>query len=489
VETGTTAVWTLRAIALLDASLTEPRHELNELDWKVALSPDKRRLTEHLSAFGNHPGGGFLAFGIGGDGVPKTLDALAVDEIIHRLANLARDAIQPPLALDHAFEDHRGVRVLFVHIPESPIKPVHLRGRGLEAAFIRSGGTTRVASRQEIGTMMLNSRMPRWEQLRASILLTNDELSGVLNVKPILALLERPSPTQEELLNWLEKEVFVTREPRGGGYVTNLGAIAASQRLTDFPDLSRKAVRVVVYEGVNKTTTRLEQEGTRGYAISFQGLLEFIMSLLPQSEVIERALRVKRTVYPEIALREIVANALIHQDFTVAGAGPLVEIFSDRIEISNPGGLLPSKQLDRLIGTQPESRNELLARAFRRYKICEERGSGLLKAGLEVELYGLPPIQFSAGANHFKVTLFAPRGFGKMSARERLETCYQHSVLRYLSGETLTNTSLRERLQMPEKQASMVSALIQEAVDKGRVKRADPENKSRKFAAYVPFWA
>lgn len=213
------------------------------------------------------------------------------------------------------------------------------------------------------------------------------------------------------------------------------------------------------------------------------------MSLLPQSEIVEQALRKKRTVYPEIALREIIANALIHQDFSVTGASPLIEIFNDRIEVSNPGGLLPSKQLDRLIGTQPESRNEQLARAFRRYKICEERGSGLLKAGLEIELYGLPPIEFVTSTNHFKVTLQAPKTFAKMSVRERLEACYQHAVLKHYSGSAMTNTSLRERLKMPEKQRSMVSVLIQDAVDKHLVKPADPDNKSKKFAEYVPFWA
>jgi len=233
----------------------------------------------------------------------------------------------------------------------------------------------------------------------------------------------------------------------------------------------------------------LEQEETEGYAISFQGLLQFVMSLLPQSEIIEEALRKKRTVYPEIALREIIANALIHQDFSVTGAGPLIEIFDDRIEVSNPGGLLPSKQLDRLIGTQPESRNEQLARAFRRYKICEERGSGLLKAGLAIELYGLPPIEFVAEPNHFKVTLHTPRTFAKMSVHERLEACYQHAVLKHYSGSAMTNTSLRERLKMPEKQRSMVSVLIQEAIDKRLVKPANPDNKSKKFAEYVPFWA
>ena len=226
-----------------------------------------------------------------------------------------------------------------------------------------------------------------------------------------------------------------------------------------------------------------------GYAIGFPALLESVMSLLPQSEVIEQALRTKRTVYPEIALREIIANALIHQDFSIAGAGPLIEVFDDRIEVTNPGALLPSKTLDRLIGTQPESRNEQLARAFRRYKICEERGSGLLKAGLQIELYGLPPIEFTAGTNYFKVTLYAPRSFAEMSALERVEACYQHAVLRHFSSATLTNKSLRERLKMPDRQRPMVSVLIQEAVDQRRIKRADPENKSRKYAEYVPFWA
>ena len=151
--------------------------------------------------------------------------------------------------------------------------------------------------------------------------------------------------------------------------------------------------------------------------------------------------------------------------------------------------MLPSKRLDRLIGTQPESRNEQLARAFRRYKICEERGSGLLKAGLQIELYGLPPIDFSAGPNHFKVTLFTPRTFAQMSARERLVACYQHAVLKHYSDSAMTNKSLRERLKMSEKQRSMVSVLIQEAIDKKLVKAADPNNKSRKFAEYVPNWA
>ena len=482
--------WMTKGLELLKASLEPPKHELNELDWKAVLSPDKKRLTEHLSAFANLPGGGYLVFGVDSAGTPSGVGAKAVETTVNQLANLGRAGLEPPLSLDHAVEDFESVRLLFVHVPESAVKPVHLRGKGLEEAFIRSGGTTRKASRQEIGTLMLNSRTPRWEELHASMLLPDTEFVEKLNVEPILKMLERPAPaTPDDMLIWMAGERFIAREPAGGGYITNLGVIAAARKLADFPDLSRKAVRVVVYDGLNKAKTKQEKEGTKGYAITFQGILEVVMSLLPQSEVIEQALRRKRTVYPEIALREIIANALIHQDFSISGAGPLIEIFDDRIEISNPGGLLPSKRLDRIIGTQPESRNELLARAFRRYKICEERGSGLLKAGLQVEIYGLPPINFAAGPDHFKVTLFTPRTFAQMSARERLEACYQHAVLKHLSNSSMTNKSLRERLKMPEKQRSMVSVLIQEAIDKRLVKNADPENKSKKFAEYVPFWA
>ena len=482
--------WVRKALDLLTASLEPPKHELNELDWKAALSPDKKRLAEHLSAFGNQPGGGNLVFGVDTSGTPIGLDEEAVEKTVVQLANLGRAALEPPLLLDHAVEEFKGIRLLFVHIPESEVKPVHLRGKSLDEAFVRSGGTTRKASRQEIGTLMLNSRTPRWEELHASVLMDDAALSASLNLEPIFMMLERPvAASLEELLAWMAAERFIVREPAGGGYITNLGAIAASRRLADFPDLSRKALRVVVYDGLNKAMTKIEQEGTKGYAISFQGLLQFVMSLLPQSEIIEKALRQKRTVYPEIALREIIANALIHQDFSVTGSAPLIEVFDDRIEVSNPGGLLPSKQLDRLIGTQPESRNEQLARTFRRYKICEERGSGLLKAGLAIELYGLPPIEFAAEPNHFKVTLHSPKTFAEMSARERLQACYQHTVLKHFSGTAMTNTSLRERLKMPEKQRSMVSVLIQEAIDKRLVKPADPDNKSKKFAEYVPFWA
>jgi ATP-dependent DNA helicase RecG len=203
-ENDNMKLWMAKALELLRASLELPQHELNELDWKAALSPDKRRLTEHLSAFANLPGGGYLIFGVNATGEPTGVNQAEIEKATNQLANLGREALEPQLALDHGVETYEGARLLFVHIAESAVKPVHLRGKGLEHAFIRSGGTTRVASRQEIGTLMLHSRTPRWEELHASVLQSDHELLTHLRTEPILRMLERPEPSSPaDLLHWM----------------------------------------------------------------------------------------------------------------------------------------------------------------------------------------------------------------------------------------------------------------------------------------------
>jgi ATP-dependent DNA helicase RecG len=273
-----------------------------------------------------------------------------------------------------------------------------------------------------------------------------------------------------------------------GFYVTNLGTLAAANNLNDFDGLARKAIRLIKYEGNTKVGESKEYPGTKGYGIGFEGLIQFTKSILPGSEVVKNALRRETAIYPEIALRELIANALVHQDFTIRGSGPMVEVFSDRIEISNPGKLLPNKNIDRLVRTTPESRNELLASAFRRYNICEERGSGFEKALTAIELYGLPPLRFQETESSFKVTMYAPRSFADMTENERIEAAYQHSVIQYFGSSAVTNSSLRQRFKLHDKQSPQISRLIKLALEKNRIKISNPENNSTKFNEYIPYW-
>lgn len=480
--------WITVALRSLEESLVPLPHEVNEIDWKARLSDNKERLTEHLMAFGNHPAGGMLVFGIDDNGEPVGVEVDAVSRITNTLANLGRDAVEPALVIDHAAVAYRGVTVLLVRVQEQAVRPVHRRGKSIEEAWIRSGGTTRKASRQEVGSMMLNSSTPRWEELRASPLSNLDEVQRLLDLDAIANLLQRPLPTvAEDLSAWLVAEGITVQDDRGH-YITNFGAVAAARKLDDFPSLVRKRIRVIRYRGTNKVDTIDELPGQRGYAAGFEGLIGHLKRVLPHSEVIQQSLRTEVSVYPEIALRELIANALIHQDFTVTGAGPMVEIYDDRIEVTNPGTLLPGKKPDRLIGTTPESRNEKLASSFRRFRICEERGTGFQKIVRAIELFGLPPLVLSPQENAFRITLGAPRKFADMSGVERIEACYQHSALQYLSSQTLTNTTLRERFKLHDKNRNQVTNLISDAVAAGRIKRKDA-GSGKKFAEYIPYWA
>ena len=479
--------WIPNALQSLADSLAPVPHEVNELDWKTRLSENSARLAEHLMAFANHPGGGTLVFGVDDDGRPHGMAASDVSTIVGTLANLGRDAVEPALALDHAAVDFQGVTLLLVRVPEQAVKPVHRRGKSIEEAWVRSGGTTRKASRQEVGALMLHSATPCWEDLRASPLVTLADVQRMLDLDAIAKLLQRPLPEgEEDLARWLVDESITVADGRGF-YITNFGAIAAARKLDDFPSLDRKRIRVIRYRGTNKVSTIDELPEQQGYAVGFEGLLMHLKRVLPHSEVIQQSLRTEVSLYPEIALRELIANALIHQDFSVSGAGPMVEIYDDRIEIISPGTLLPGKKPDRLIGTTPESRNEKLASSFRRFRICEERGTGFQKVISAIELFGLPPLLLTPHENAFRVTIGAPRKFADMASQERVEACYQHAVLQYLSSQTLTNTTLRERFKLHDKHRNQITNLIGDAVEAGRIKRKDV-GSGNKFAEYVPYW-
>jgi len=165
----------------------------------------------------------------------------------------------------------------------------------------------------------------------------------------------------------------------------------------------------------------------------------------------------------------------------------MVEIFVDRIEITNPGR--PVIPTERFIDSPPQSRNEILAALMRRIKICEERGSGIDKVIFHVELYQLPAPDFIEAPHHLKAILYAHKPLSKMDTATRIRACYQHCCLKYVSQEKMTNKSLRERLGISELNHSMVSRIISNAIQKSLIKRGDPDNKSKKHAYYIPFWA
>ncbi|HHE32330.1 MAG TPA: transcriptional regulator [Chlorobaculum parvum] len=316
---------------------------------------------------------------------------------------------------------------------------------------------------------------------------SSDEVLKLLDYPSYFDLLSQPLPEgRDGVLAALTTDEIIEHGKGGRWNITNLGAILFARRLADFRTLRRKAVRVIFYKDDARVETIREQEGLKGYASGFEGLIGFIMNLLPSNEVIGQALRKTVPMFPELAIRELVANALIHQDFHLTGTGPMVELFANRMEITNPG--LPLVKTDRFLDSPPKSRNEAIASFMRRIGVCEERGSGVDKVVSQAEVYQLPAPLFETTDEHTRALLFAHRDFREMDKADRIRACYLHACLRYVQRDYMSNTTLRERFGIDEKNSSMVSRIIKDTIDAELVRPQDDTVGSR-ARRYLPWWA
>lgn len=314
-----------------------------------------------------------------------------------------------------------------------------------------------------------------------------EDVLMLLDYPAYFDLLSLPLPEgRDGILSALAADAMIAVGRGGKWNITNLGAVLFAKRLADFRPLQRKAMRVVLYKGESRIETVREQEGAKGYAAGFEGLIGFVTNLLPSNEVIGQALRKEVPMFPELAIRELVANAIIHQDFHATGTAPMVEIFTSRMEITNPG--LPLVKTERFLDSPPKSRNEALASFMRRIGVCEERGSGVDKVVFQTEFYQLPAPLFEITDDHTRAILFAHRELKDMAKDDRIRACYLHACLRYVQRDFMTNTTLRQRFGIEERNSATASRIIKETLAAGFVRPYD-ESASRKFMRYVPCWA
>ncbi len=397
---------------------------------------------------------------------------------------LAR-SLQPQVHFDFEEVEVDGVRVVLLQVHRATNRPVAFKGVG----FIRIGSSTRKLRDHEATERQL------WRHLLDSVFedgvaaehLDQHDVLQALDYAAYFHLLRVPPPDgHDAIMDVLSHDQLIRRNQAGGYDVTNLGAILFARRLADFPSLQRKAVRLIRYRGSGRTEAEREQGGVKGYASGFEGLVNHIRAWTPSNEVLGSALRQEISMFPPVAIRELVANALIHQDFTVTGAGPMIEIFDRRLEISNPGE--PLVDTRRFLDTQPRSRNEKLASLMRRLNICEERGTGIDKVVAAVELFGLPAPVFEGPPGFTRAMLFAHKAFGEMDRQERLHACYMHACLRYVTQEPVTNASLRARFGVADRNASTVSRVLADAVGEGLIVVSNPAAGLRS-RQYLPFWA
>jgi len=217
---------------------------------------------------------------------------------------------------------------LFI-IPATQNRPVTF----LHQAYIRVGSYTRkLIDFEEKERKIWQNNACRLENEIAKTNLSISEIIRLLSTETYFELMKIPYPSnQAGVIEKLLSEQLIVKEKSNYG-ITKLGALLFAKNLNDFEAVYRKAVRVIVYKGKGKVETEREQIFTKGYCVGFESMMDWINGQLPASETIGRAFRTENRMYPEVSIRELTANMIIHQDFAEKGV-PMVEIYADRVSI------------------------------------------------------------------------------------------------------------------------------------------------------------
>lgn len=377
-----------------------------------------------------------------------------------------------------------GKKIVVMRVPCAHGQPTQFK----KEEYIRVGSYKKKLRDQPAKEQVLWSKLNHKKFDLAPITepISDEDILKLLDYNSYFDLMNIPIPEgKKAYIDAFVVENIIIPNNDGKYFITNMGALLFARKISDFKSISRKNIRVIQYKENSRIETIKEPNFNKGYASGFTEIISAINNLIPANEIMGTALRRSIPMYPELSVRELVANALIHQDFRIAGAGPMVEIFKNRMEITNPG--TPLVPVERFLDIPPRSRNEDIASLMRRAGICEERGSGIDKVVFQAELYQLPAPLFEVVGENTKVVLKAHQALSEMDKDDRIRACYLHACLKWVEREAMTNSTVRKRFGIEQKNSAQASRIIKEALDSGLILPYD-ENAAPKLMRYIPFW-
>ena len=369
--------------------------DTERVEVKSAAGGVPKGLAETLSSFSN-TSGGTVVLGLSEKAGFKPAAGFDARAVADGLAQMCGEKLEPPVRASIDVVEFEGAPVVVATIPELPasLKPCYVKARGLyQGTYVRVGDGDRRVSPYEVDRLLegrheaQNDRAVVSESTASDF---DDEL-----VERFLARLRRVHPrafrgmADEELLRAMGA---MGADEEGALHPTVAGLLALGRYPQQY--LTRAHVSFTVYPGRSKgevTDENLRFLDSREIVGSIPVMISETMVALRRnmrvSSRVEGAFRVDTPDYPEDAIREAVANALIHRDYSPEGCASQVQVnmYDDRIEVMSPGGLSPAMTVDRLgeLGVS-EPRNPVLAKMLGEV----EYASGYAEQGTVVENKG-----------------------------------------------------------------------------------------------------
>ena len=425
------------------------------LEFKESDSSD---LAKEICAFVNATGGKVL-IGVTDKGETKGINI--TNRLKSQIVDIARN-LDPKLEI--SLEEVGNI--LIVNVPEGKNKPYSVNGK----FFMRYGPNSQQLGRDEIRDLFHKEGLIKFDVKVNPTFQINKDLSQkafdtFLQLSKISPILERKRILQN--LSLLED-----------GQMKNVGVLLFCKKIADF--FPNATISCILFQGDDKYKIIDQREFDSDLHTNYQNAFAYLRSKLNTEYIIRGGPREEKLELPEEALREAILNAIAHRDY-FSPANIQINIFKNRVEITNPGGLIGNITVKDLF-ERSIPRNHLLFGLMQRLELVEKAGSGLVRIQRAMKEYKLSNPTIKADKNWFSIAFKRPDlekesyeqrmgGQKKWSDRwsEKELTERQIAVLRLLQeNPVLSRRELAEKLGINQ---SAVQKHLEALKEKGVLKR------------------
>lgn len=395
---------------------------------KAARKALPESIAETISAFANRDGGTII---LGLDEKAKfstvpDFDAGSIHDALLRIG----DDLTPPCRLEIERYPFEGAEIVVAIVEAAPLdqRPCFITKKGLRyGSFIRTGDGDKRLTDYEIERLREFHQQPSFDRQPVYEASMSDLDSSILD-----AIVQRNREITPRIFGKMDRMEILTKlgaiapdSEVSGRYVPTLAGllVAGTYPQEFFPRLN---VTFTVYPGVTKAQIDgiryLETQSVNGSIPEMLvRSLELLKKHMNKGALIQGALRKEITDYPILACREAIINALQHRDYSPSGRGSQVQInlFADRLEILNPGGLYGAASFSSLPRGISATRNARLSQLleYTPYEspgeepgyVIENRGSGLQQIKLELQEALMPEAELKDFVSAFQITFFKRR--------------------------------------------------------------------------------
>jgi len=396
------------------------------------------------------------------------------DSLIQKVTHIAKDTQEPSLRLDVFGLEIEGKKLLCIHVLPSASKPVFIKDRaplGGTACFKRSGASTVSMSIQEIKDLLVRSTENYYdESVVEEAQLQGLNFHKLASLLPQLVTKENLSPKNIAILMDYRLLTGIKNDPK----ITTAGWLCFANQPQEIRQFRNAYIEFQIFQGVSRDVPirKYEIKGSLPEQIE-QGvkLLQQNMWSVPKIQGLKRE---DVPAYQDVALREVIANSVVHRDYRKMHQPVKIAMFTNRIEVENPGGLMPGLTIFNLVHKR-DWRNPLLAELMKKFGFGEMDGQGIDRLYAATLSIKVPPPVFIDHRNSFTVILSAPKIFEEFTPEEKrlmiIILCIMH--------ETIDNESVRNCFGISrEKAGTLIKSMVASKV-------LEANAISRKYAKYV----